>query len=239
MSKIPNEAFILAAGKGTRLRPYTDTLPKPMVSVWGKPIIEHTLQKLQKSGINKTIINLYYLGDRIKEHFINYDKIKLIFSEETDLLDTGGGIKNALHHLSGQPFFVINGDAFWTDGDGEDTFKRLSNYWDDTKMDILILLQPVSKMTVTKGVGDYDLNPDGTAVRNHNQTGTHMFGGIRITKTIIFDDIEDQTFSFLRLMDEAEKKGTLYGLEHDGDWHHISTPQDLDNVNALKHSDTL
>lgn len=239
MNKIPDEAFILAAGKGTRLRPYTDTSPKPMVSVWGKPIIEHTLEKLHESKIKKTIINLYYLGDRIKEYFENYNKIDLVFSEENDLLDTGGGIKFALHNLSGKPFFIINGDAFWTNGSSKNTFKRLSDYWDQTNMDILILLQPVSKMSVTQGIGDYDLDESGRAIRNHKKTGTHMFGGIRIAKTTIFDGIEDQSFSFLSLMDNAEKLGTLYGLEHDGEWYHISTPKDLDAVNALKYKSEL
>ncbi len=239
MYKIPNQAFILAAGKGTRLRPYTDTLPKPMVSVWGKPIIEHTVEKLQKIGVRKTIINLCYLGDRIKNHFQNYDNMDLIFSEEGELLDTGGGIKFALHHLAPHPFFIINGDAFWTDGNNLTIFERLAHYWNDSKMDILILLQPFSKMTVTQGVGDYNIDQNGRAIRNLNKSGTHMFGGIRIAKPQIFNEIEEKKFSFLHLMDQAEKRGTLYGLEHDGDWHHISTPEDLENVNALKGSDIV
>ena len=230
----PIEAFILSAGKGTRLRPYTDTMPKPMVNVWGKPILEHTVEKLHKNGVSKIIMNIFYLGDSIKNHFSNYKQPTIEFSEEEQLLDTGGGLKYARPMLSGEPLYLINGDAFWTDGKNETTLTRLSNNWDANKMDILLLLQPVDKMTLTAGVGDYDIDEKGRAIRSLDKTGAFMFGGIRITKPDLVYDIEADKFSFLQIMDTAEKKGTLYGLIHDGEWHHISTPTDLDNVNAAQ-----
>ena len=227
----PENAFILAAGKGTRLRPHTDNLPKPMVSVHGKPIIEHIVNKLQKHGIKKIIINLYYFGDRIKNYFKDRKEPKLIFSEETVLLDTGGGVKNALSFLDDKPFYLINGDAFWEDGE-RSAFERLTENWNSDTMDILLLLQPINKMVLTEGVGDYDLLENGQAVRTANKTGAYMFAGIRITKPSLFENSPEGAFSFLELMDKTEKKGRLYGLEHDGTWHHISTPTDLENVNA-------
>lgn len=237
MTKMPTHAFILAAGKGTRLRPYTDTMPKPMVPVNGTPILEHTLHKLKNDNVNNIIINTNYLGDRIKNYIDTYQALNITISEEDQLLDTGGGVKYALDQLGDQPFFMINGDAFWEEGQ-QSVFERLSQQWDPETMDILILLQPVNNMVLTQGIGDYDLDANGHAIRSKDKTGQYMFAGVRITKPELFKNKEEDVFSFLELMDEAQTKNRLYGLVHDGDWHHISTPQDLDNVNAALQTKT-
>jgi MurNAc alpha-1-phosphate uridylyltransferase len=226
-----DRAFVLAAGKGTRLRPYTDDLPKPMVPVCGRPIIEHTLDKLETHGVDTVVVNLNYLGDKIENYFSSRQTPKIVYSHEEELLDTGGGIKKGLSHFNGRPFFIINGDAFWSDGPNATTFERLDREWNPASMDILLLLQPVSNMIFTKGIGDYNLDASGRASRSLDQTGKYMFGGIRIANPKIFDGIKEQKFSFLHLMDQAEKNGRLNGLVHDGEWHHISTPADLDQVN--------
>ncbi len=228
----PDHAFILAAGKGTRLRPYTDDRPKPMVPVNGVPILDYILEKLEKSGVTKTTINLNYLGDRIEKHLEDRSSSTITFSNETVLLDTGGGVKKALHTMGRNPFYIINGDALWTDK-GESALDRLAKNWNPEIMDILLLLQPVQNMTLTHGVGDYDLNEKGHAVRSLDRTGTYMFGGIRIAKPEVFENTPDNAFSFLSLMDKAQEQGRLYGLIHEGDWHHISTPEDLERVNAM------
>lgn len=225
---ITKTAFILAAGQGTRLRPYTNSLPKPMVSIAGKPILEHIIGKCQEVGIKNIIINLYYLGDVIKKYFKNSD---IIFSDEDKILDTGGGVKNALTFIKEDVFFLINGDAFWVEDECNKTLQVLSDFWNANKMDILLLLQPVEKMKLTRGIGDYNITPDGHAIRSHDRTGDYMFAGVRLTKKSIFDDISNDVFSFLTLMDNAEKNGTLFGIINQGDWHHISTPDDLIAVN--------
>lgn len=226
----PNRAFILAAGKGTRLRPYTDDKPKPLVPVNGRAILDYTLDKLENAGVDDVTINLYYLGDRIEKHLGGRKSPAITFSKETALLDTGGGVKKALKNMEDEDFYLINGDALWVDGD-EPALDKLAKMWNPDIMDILLLLQPVSTMTLTKGVGDYDLDSEGKAVRAKNKDGAYMFGGIRITKSDIFEGTPDDAFSFLTLMDEAQRKGRLYGMVHDGQWHHISTPEDLENVN--------
>ncbi len=237
--KKPDHAFILAAGKGTRLRPYTDQRPKPMVPVNGRPILDYTIEKLKIDGITNITINLNYLGDSILNYYKNHSHPKITFSKEESLLDTGGGVKYALHTMNQEPFYIINGDALWTDGDKKTTIQRLADQWDPTTMDILILLQPVENMTLTGGVGDYDINKHGQAVRSKDKTGKYMFGGIRIAKPKIFDDSPIGAFSFLQLMDIAEENGRLFGLIHDGDWHHISTPADLERVNEAMADKTV
>ena len=227
----PEHAFILAAGEGSRLRPHTNTMPKPMVPINGRPILDYTVEKLAKDGIKNITINLFYLGDRIENYFKDCSTCNIHFSKETALLDTGGGVKNALETMQGKPFYLINGDAFWSESDEKSAFDNLAENWRPDVMDILILLQPVDQMTLTEGVGDYDLAPNGQAKRSKDKTGTFMFAGIRITKPEVFENSPDGPFSFLELMDKAEARGRLHGVIHEGEWHHISTPQDLERVN--------
>lgn len=231
---IPDEAFILAAGKGTRLRPYTDSHPKPMVEVWGKPIIDHAIDKLVHAGVKRVIVNLYHLGGVLRSHLETRRDIEIIFSEETELLDTGGGVKNALRMLSGAPFYLINGDAFWIEGPDKPAFERLAAHFDAEKMDMLLLMQRVEDMALTAGVGDYAMTPAGRAVRQKDKNGDLMFAGVRIVHPRVFENAKEGAFSFLELMDRSETGGRLYGLIHEGDWHHISTPEDLERVNKAK-----
>jgi len=231
MNQKPDHAFILTAGKGTRLRPYTDSKPKPMVEVNGRPILDHTLEKLKIAGVTNVTMNLFYLGDVIKKHFENYQTPKITFSQETDLLETGGGVKLALEQMGDKPFYLINGDALWDDTSNVSALDQLANIWNPNIMDILLLLQPVNNMALTKGVGDYNINNDGTIIRTPDQSGEHMFTGIRIVKPEVFKNTPEGAFSFLECMDKAQKNGTLHGVEYKGQWHHISTPKDLESVN--------
>lgn len=232
MRPSPFNAFILAAGYGTRMMPYTKDMPKPMMRVGGVPLIDHTLAHLRAAGVKKVAINLHYKGAVLKGHLAGCKDPALMFSEEPYVLETGLGIKRALHLMEEKPFFAINGDALWTDGPINPALQRLEEAFDPETMDILLLLQPLDKMVLTKGTGDYHLQPDGRIVRAKAQEGAYAFTGVRITKPEVFKDTPDEPFSFLACMDAAEKQGRLFGLVHDGEWHHLSTPEDLDRVNA-------
>lgn len=231
MTHKPDKAFILAAGKGTRLRPWTDTMPKPMVPVAGRSIIDHTLAKLDEAGVTDVMVNLHHLSEVLETHLKKISRPHISYSHEDELLNTGGGVKKVLPFFEQRPFYLINGDAFWTEGESGAALERLCAAWDPDKMDILLLLQPVDAMTLTQGVGDYTLETDGKAKRSHEKTGPYMFAGIRIAVPSILEPFREDCFSFLSVMDEAEARGRLYGLVHDGAWHHISTAQDLERVN--------
>lgn len=228
MSKKPTRAFILAAGKGTRLRPHTDTMPKPMVDIAGTSIIRRTIAKLAEAGVTEIVVNIHHLGDVLEAHLKDVKDARIILSREEDLLETGGGIKKALHHFGDEPFYIINGDALWDEGEIP-ALEKLAHSWND-KMDILLLLQPTQRMELTGAVGDYHL-VEGKARRAKDKSGDHMFAGIRIAHPRIFDGSPDGAFSFLTLMDKAEEQRRLYGLAHSGHWYHISTPEDLQSVN--------
>ena len=175
-SNAPNKAFILTAGLGTRMRPFTDTTPKPLAVVGGQTLLERTLDQLQDAGVNEVVINTHHLPHKITETLKNRKTPKLHFSHEDVLLDTGGGIKNTLQHFGDDPFYVLSGDGLFTG----DALQNLANSWNPDRMDILMLLQPVSTFKLTKGAGDYDLLPDGRAKRSLNKSGAHMFTSIRI-----------------------------------------------------------
>lgn len=235
-SKKIKRGFVLAAGLGKRLRPYTDHMPKPMVPVCGKPVIDWILDHLEKAGVTNVTVNLFHMADILSAHLQQRKSPAITLSYEDELLDTGGGVKKALSTMNGEDFYIINGDAFWFDKPGEEALIRLAQAWDPDKMDVLLLVQPVERMTLTRGVGDYDLAPDGRATRRKDQKGTHMFAGVRVCSPRMFDGTPDGAFPYLKLIDDAEAKGRLYTVVHTSDWHHISTPEELDRVNAAHHT---
>lgn len=228
---IPSKAFILAAGLGSRLRPYTNDRPKPLVEVAGQSLLNRTLDHLSEAGITEATLNLHYRPEQIRQTCEARSDFTFHFSEETELLDTGGGIKKALHHFE-NPFYILSGDGLWSNAPHQNTLKTMADAWDNNRMDILMLLQPVSSMTLTQGVGDYTLDDNGRAARSKDKTGTHMFTSMRINAPHIFDNTPNAPFSYRDLMDTAQEKGRLFGIVHDGDWHHISTPKDLEAVDA-------
>ncbi len=231
--KKPYKAFILAAGFGTRLRPYTDDKPKPMVEVNGRSLIYRTLDKLRAAKISEVVVNAHYKADILVQHLNNYaaqhDSMVIHISVEDEILDTGGGVKNALHYFGDDPFYVIAGDNLWEDGKIP-ALERLAKNWNSNEMDILTLMQPLENMELTGGVGDYDLLENGLVLRSHDKSGAYMWSNIRLNHPRIYKDIKDKGFSFLDIMDKCEANKRFYALIHDGDWHHISTPKDLERV---------
>ncbi len=242
----PKKAFILGAGFGTRLRPYTNERPKPMVEINGQSLITRIMDKLIDAGVRDAYVNTHYLADVLADHLISYEKqhdIAIHLSHEIDILDTGGGIKNILPEFRDEPFYVIAGDSLWTDGDIP-ALTRLANNWDGSKMDVLTLMHPLKNMVLTKGVGDYNFKDERNVKRSLDKSGTHMWTNIRINDPALFENYELETqkyksFSILPLLDMCEKEQRLYALEHDADWHHISTPDDLEAVDAAFRKDDL
>lgn len=231
----PDQAFILAAGMGSRLRPYTDTLPKPLVPVAGRALIDHTLDHLAAMGVRRVVVNTHYKAETLQTHLAARTDLDIAISHEPVLLDTGGGIRNALSLLRpNAPFFCFSGDALWADGPGGNTLRRMAAAWDDRIMDLLLLLQPMETMTLTPGSADYDIAADGKPVRSRAKTGAYFWPSLRILHPRLFAGAPEGAFSFLSLMDQAEAAGRLAALVHDGVCHHITTPDDLDRVNAAQ-----
>jgi len=223
----PKSAMVLAAGFGTRMRPLTDTQPKPMVPVVGRSLIDRVLDRLEEANVKNIVVNIHYLGDQIEQHLKNRSSSTIKISHEETLLDTGGGIANALPLLGKDPFYIINSDAFWLNG-YEDTLSRLAKIWDDSKMDALLLLHSTVEAYGYDGTGDFTIDPAGALQRRPEaEVSPFLYTGIQILHPRLFKKISEGAFSLNKLYDDAIDKDRLYGIVHDGEWFHVGTVESL------------
>lgn len=222
------QAVVLAAGLGKRMRPLTNTVPKPLVKVGGRALIDYALAKLMEAGVKKVCVNLHYLGDQIRAHLENMREMEIVFSEEPNLLDTGGGVKQAKALLDDGPFYVINSDNIWTDG-AEPLLLRLAENWDEGAMDVLMACQTLENAIGYDGLGDYFVEIDGTARRRavHEPEAPHVFMGIQVLGANALKDTPDGAFSLRAVYDRAQEAGRLHALLHDADWFHVGSPKGI------------
>jgi MurNAc alpha-1-phosphate uridylyltransferase len=222
---MPESAMILAAGLGLRMRPLTETMPKPLVKVAGQPLIAHNLSALGQAGIGRVVVNTHHLSEQIRAFASRWIKPPITVSDETDrLLDSGGGIKKALPLLGTAPFFVLNADSFWIDGP-RSNLARLAEAWRPETMDILLLLASHIQATGYDAQGDFMMDPDGRLIRrSERQVAPFIYAGVALMKPALFDDMPDGPFSLNRLFDRAIAAGRLFGLRLDGWWLHVGTP---------------
>jgi aminoglycoside/choline kinase family phosphotransferase/GTP:adenosylcobinamide-phosphate guanylyltransferase len=229
---VPARAMVLAAGLGTRLRPITDTVPKPMVKVAGKPMIDTVIDRLAAVGVGEIVVNTHHLAEVIESHLRGRQPPRITFSREHDILETGGGIKKALPLLGDHPFYVVNGKIIWLNGK-VDALIRLAEAWDDSRMDGLLLLQPTVTAVGYNGPGDFHIDQVGRVRRRREwEVAPFVYAGIQILHPRLFDGAPDGAFSLNVLYDRAIESERLYGLRHDGEWFHVSTPHQLAEVEA-------
>jgi MurNAc alpha-1-phosphate uridylyltransferase len=219
--------MIFAAGFGTRMAPLTATMPKPLIPVAGKPLIDHALALT--SGIPRVVVNLHYKGEMLADHLAGRG---VALSWERDLiLDTGGGLRHALPLLGGGPVFTLNSDAVWT---GANPLRELAAAWDATRMDCLLLLLPAGQATGHDGRSDFVLAPDGRIERAAGRQG-HVYLGAQIVDPAGLSAIPDRVFSLNRLWDAAIARGRAFGVEHQGGWCDVGHPGGIALAEAMLH----
>jgi MurNAc alpha-1-phosphate uridylyltransferase len=218
--------MVLAAGLGTRLRPITDVIPKPLVEIDGRPLIDHALDRLVLAGVEHVLVNIHYKAAMIAAHLARRGHPRIELSEEAELLDTGGGVARALP-LLGEAFYVVNSDVFWLDGE-EPALLRLAAAFDPGAMDGVLLLQPTTTAVGYDGRGDYFLDAEGNPRRRRDgEAAPYLFAGIQLLHQRLFDRTPGPVFSLVRLFDRAEAAGRLGAIVHDGKWYHVGTPEGL------------
>ncbi|MGE4279375.1 MAG: nucleotidyltransferase family protein [Magnetospirillum sp.] len=226
MSCKPTHAMVLAAGLGLRMRPITETRPKPLVRVGGRTMLDRALDHLDKAGVTHKVVNTHWLPDQIAAHLAHRADITL--SPEDVLLETGGGVTKALALLGSAPFYVVNSDIIWTDGGTESALSRLAQAWDDENMDALLLMSRTATALGYDGDGDFFLSTDGVPTRRGaRQVAPLLFSGVQILSPRLFAEAPSGKFSLNVLYDRALEAGRLFGLVHDGGWYHVGTPQAL------------
>lgn len=227
-------AMVLAAGLGNRMRPLTDSIPKPLVPLAGKPMIDHALDRLLDAGITRAVINVHYLADQIERHVAPRGSPKIIISNERGLLlETGGGVVKALPLLGQSPFVIHNSDTVWIEN-GASNIARLIAGWHAGTMDSFLLLAPRATSLGYDGNGDFHLKPDGRLARRlKDETADYVFAGVSIATPLMFKDAPGGRFSLNTLWDRAIVSDRLYGLVLDGIWMHAGTVQALAEAEAL------
>lgn len=227
-SKI-DTAMVLAAGLGTRMAPVSGDLPKPLVMLDGKPLIDRVLDRLASAGVACAVVNVHHKADRIEAHLKGRKRPKIVFSDERDeLLDTGGGVKNALPRLGAKAFIVHNSDSVWIEGIGSN-LARLIEAWDDTRMDCLMLLALASASVGYQGRGDFAFDSDGRIRRRRNEQEIvpFAFTGVSIAHPRLFANSPEGVFSMNHVWDQAIENGRAFGLRMEGIWMHVGTPDAL------------
>lgn len=232
---LAHTAMVLAAGYGERMRPLTETMPKPLVPLMGKTLIDHVLDRLAAAGIETAVVNVHYLPEQIEAHVAARASRAptTIISDERDLLlNTGGGAAKALPLLGDGPFFIHNSDSVWSEGITP-ALPRMQGVWDAESMDCLLLLAPLSTSTGYHARGDFDMAPDGRlSRRGERQLVPFAFAGVSLCTAALFEDTPDGPFSLNLLWDRALAKDRLYGMRLDGRWMHVGTPDALVEAEA-------
>lgn len=224
----PKRAMVLAAGLGVRMGAVTKELPKPMVTVAERPIIDRAIDRLEEAEVETVVVNLHHLGHLIRQHLERRPSPRILFSPEKVRLETGGGVAKALPLLGDRPFYVVNADALWLDGAGKGALSRLAGAWDGRRMDGLLLLNSTVAAHGYSGLGDFTIGETGVLTRRSaSEVAPYLFAGVQILHPRLFANVPEGPFSLNLIYDRAISKGRLRGIIHDGEWFHIGDPGGL------------
>ncbi|GFE49374.1 nucleotidyltransferase [Roseobacter cerasinus] len=224
MRDLPQSLMLFAAGFGTRMRPLTDDRPKPMIEVAGRPLIDHALERITGIAPDRVVANLHYKPAALEAHLRARGVTTLL--EMPDILDTGGGLRNALPLLGDGPVFTMNPDVIWR---GPNPLDVLRAAWDPTRMDALLICVPVAQTHCYDGAGDFALGEAGTLRRGAG----HVYGGTQIIKTNRLQDIDEAAFSLNRIWDLMGQDRRLFGVPYPGKWCDVGQPAGIAKAEAL------
>ena len=223
---MPTRAMVLAAGLGTRMRPYNGHIPKPLVEIGGKSLIDYSLDRLADAGVARAVVNVHHLADALERHLAARKRPQIVFSDErAGLLGTGGGIVKALPQLGDAPFFLVNSDTVWLDG-VKPNFVRLAEAFDPEAMNALLLLARRPAASAMSAVATWPCCPTaGCAGAREHEVVPFVYAGAAILSPALFADAPAGAFSLTVLFDRAAAKGRLFGLRLEGVWMHVGTPE--------------
>ncbi|TDK30400.1 nucleotidyltransferase family protein [Rhizobium deserti] len=225
------QAMVLAAGLGTRLRPITDTMPKPLVPIAGKAMIDYALDALADAGVTRAAVNVHHFADQMEKHLQAYPRMEICISDERDaLLNSGGGLVKGLKLLQPDLTYVMNADLFWVgERPGERTnLQRLADFFNQSDMDMALLCVPIDRTTGHNGKKDFQLAADGRLSR-YKEGGDNpvVYAGAIVLHSSLLDRAPAEPFNLNIYFDEAIGQGRLFGLIMDGQWITVGTPEAL------------
>jgi len=220
--------MVFAAGLGKRMRPLTDSIPKPLIEVAGRTLIDHNLDRLGASGIETAVVNVHWLADQIEAHLGDRERPRIVISDErARLLDQGGGIKRALGSIGRDPFLLCNTDSFWIEGP-RSNIARLADSFVPETMDFLLLVAASATAVGVDWPGDFTMGHDGRLVpRDDRHVAPFVYTGVGITKPGLFRDEADEAFRLAPFFHRAAAQGRLFGMRLDGLWLHVGRPETI------------
>ena len=225
MIDLPESAMVLSAGKGTRMGELSRKLPKPLVKVLGRSLLDRILDHLETANIERAVVNVHHLADVIEQHLEQRSRgPQIIISDERDeLLGQGGGVEKALPYFGDRPFFAINSDALWVNEDGN-AFDSLATSYDPEAMDILLLLTPTETALGYEGEGDVFMDSQGRlSWKGDAASAPYVYAGVQILTSGLFKNTPEGLWSLKELYIRAANAGRLYGCVLDGHWMHVGT----------------
>jgi len=229
--------MVLAAGLGTRMRPLTDDRPKALVEVAGQALIDHVLNRLGESGVERAVVNVHWFAERLESHLAARGRGPeiTISDERAELLETGGGLKKAAAILGSDPVFVANIDSVWTDNGapGDSALNQLARLWNPSIMDAALLLARREGSIGFEGGGDFFLADDGRLTfRGDALAAPYAYMGVHICRPDYVADGPDGPFSLSGFWRRSAAAGRLFGCVLDGDWMHVGDPEARDAAEA-------
>jgi MurNAc alpha-1-phosphate uridylyltransferase len=224
----PTTAFVFAAGLGTRMRPLSDTRPKPLIEVAGRALIDHCLDRFAADGVERAVVNVHYLADQIEAHLKGRERPRILISDErAKLLDQGGAIKKARGLIGPEPFYLCNTDAFWVEGP-RSNLGRLAAAFDPERMDAILLVAAAAGAVGVDWPGDFEMGADGRLARRDPQkVAPFVYTGVGVLKPELFDGVAEDVFKLAPFFWRAAAAGRLYGLRLDGLWLHVGRPETI------------
>ncbi|HEX3346820.1 MAG TPA: nucleotidyltransferase family protein [Acetobacteraceae bacterium] len=229
--------MLLAAGFGTRMRPLTAATAKPLLTLGGRALIDHALDRLGAAGVETVVVNAHWQADRVAAHLATRrNGPHTILRREPELLDTGGAVRAALACFEDAPLFVVNGDSFWLDGPVP-TLERLAAAWDPAAANAVLLVHRTFHVFGDVGSGDFAVDPWGVLRRRgQREIVPYVFAGVQLADPGMFAEAPEGRFSMNDVWDPALARGRLHGIVHDGLWFHLSTPEDLADAESVLQS---
>ncbi|MBL8644741.1 MAG: nucleotidyltransferase family protein [Rhodospirillaceae bacterium] len=225
-------AMVLAAGLGTRMRPVTDTVPKPLIKVGGKALMDWPLDEFASAGVTRAVVNVHHLADQVRAHVAARTTPGIVISDETaQLLETGGGILKALPLIGDAPFYAANTDAF-TVGSTKPGTALMREAFDDN-VDVVLLLHPIAQTHGFDGAGDFFMDAQGRLTRRGSATrAPYVYAGMQLLRPQVFAGLELKPFSMNPVWDRLIAAGRLKGVAGDGAWFHVGTPEAIAATDA-------
>jgi len=224
-------AILLAAGLGSRMRPLTDTIPKPLLTLGGRALVDHALDRLAAAGVGEIVVNAHWHAEKLADHLTRRPPPPTtILRHEDSLLDTGGAVLAALGEgrlgQDGAPFFVVNGDSVWLDGPLS-TLDRIAAAL-RPELDAVILLHRTFQVHADIGFGDFFLDSWGAPRRRRErEVAPYVFAGITLARKTLFAGFSEKTVSMNAIWDRAIASQKIAAVVHDGLWFHLTRPDDL------------